>query len=107
MSPARTAIQFSVDQVQNQIGDLELDGRLLRKTSPERAHSRDQFLHCEGLREVIICAEPAARHSIAYLAARGQDKDTSVDVRCAQMSQHFEPIHPWQHHIEYDKIVPL
>src|SRR4030095_2764795 len=34
LDPAGAAIQFSVDKVQNQIADLELDGRFLRKTSP-------------------------------------------------------------------------
>jgi hypothetical protein len=86
---------------------LQRDGRFLGKTSPERIHSRDQFLHCERLREVIIRAESETRHPIAYFSPRGQDKDTGVDFRRAQMSQHFESIHPWQHHIEHEKIVPL
>src|SRR4029077_10037492 len=87
--------------------DLEFDERLLGKTSPERTYSRDQFLHREWLSKVIIRAQSEAGHSIAHLASCGQDKDTSVDFRRAQMSQHFKAIHPWQHHIEHYQIVPL
>src|SRR4030095_11476131 len=68
LDPARAAIQYSVGTVQNQIADLKLDERFLGKTSPERTHSRDQFLHRERLREVIIRAEAEAGHPIAYLA---------------------------------------
>src|SRR4030095_11945959 len=76
---ARTAIKFSVDQIQNQIADLKLDGRLRRETSPERTHSRDQLLHRKWLSEVIIRAEGEAANSIAHFPTCGQDNDTSVD----------------------------
>jgi hypothetical protein len=84
---------------------LELDRRFLRKTSPKRIHSRDQFLHGERFRKVIIRAQSEAYYPIAHLATRGQDKDTSVHFRTAQTSQHFEAIHPWQHYIEHNQIV--
>jgi hypothetical protein len=86
---------------------LELEGRFLGKTSPERAHSRDEFLHGKRLREIIIRAQSEAGHPIPHLATRGQDKDTSSHFCRAQTSEHFEAIHPRQHHIEHDEIVLL
>src|SRR5580765_4486375 len=66
--PEEAPIKLQIaDQVQNQISNLELDRRFLGKTSAERTHSRDQFLHCEGLREVIVRPQSEAGHSIADL----------------------------------------
>jgi hypothetical protein len=84
-----------------------MNRRLLGKTSSERTHSRDKFLHRERLREVVIRAESETGHAIAHLATRGQDKDASRHFRRAQTSQHFEAVHSWQHHVQHDEIVLL
>src|SRR4029453_10243022 len=105
LDPARSPVQCSLRQVQNQIVDLKLDWRRFRKTSPKRTYSRDQLLHGERLCEVIIRPLSGASYAIAHLATRSQDQDTSVHLSPAQTSQHFEAIHPGQHHIEHDEIV--
>ena len=65
--PARAPVNFLSTRFKTKSANTELDRALPRENVAQRTRWRDQFLHCEGLREVIVRTWSKAGHSIAHL----------------------------------------
>ena len=96
-------MQFIIPQIEGEIGHLQFDRRLFRIAAPERGDARDQLLHGEWFRQVIIGSERQAIHPIVHFPARRQDEDAAIDMRFAQPAQDFEAVDSGQHDIEDDQ----
>ena len=61
LDPARPRDRFVVRQIEREIRHLEFTRRLLRITPAERGDPRDQLLHRERLRQIIVGARARGR----------------------------------------------
>ena len=73
----------------------------------DRAQARQQFLHAEGLRQVIVGAGVDAVDALGPTATRGQDQHRHGAAVGAPALEHGEAIHARQAEIEDDGAVVL
>ena len=97
-------MHFLVDKIQSEVANTKRYFRLLRVTAPERTHTRQQFLHREGFREIIIRPELQTGDAIIQLAARGQHQHPVRHILGAQSAQDFEAIDARQSDVEHQEI---
>ena len=100
-------MQFIVGEIEREIGYLEFDGRLLGITATERGDPCHQFLHREGLRQIVIGSEREPVDPVVQFATRRQDQDAAVNMRFAEATQNIKPIDARQHHIQNDEFVAM
>ena len=87
-----------------QVGCVKQHG-LLRNAAPQqRTHAGEQFRECEGLHEVIICAEVEPLHAITHAIACGKHQHTGGHGGGTQLAQHGEAVTLWKHHVEDDEV---
>ena len=95
---------FVIREIEGQISDAQLQCRFFRITPTERSHAREQFLHREWLRQIIIRAELQSSHPIVEFAARRQHQNPARNTIGAHSPQHFKTVDTRKTDIEHDEI---
>ena len=69
-----------------------------------RADTREELLHGERLRDVVVGARVQAAHGVALLAERGDHDDRDIGVGAPYPVRELEPVDPRQHEVEQDEV---
>ena len=83
----------------------ELRGRLIGRAPDQRSQSRDQFLHGEGLCQVVVRAEIEATDAIEDRVPGRQQQDRFAVVFGAQRAKHIPAVDARQHDVQHDDVV--
>src|ERR1035438_1949472 len=96
-----------LEQVQRKVGDLEF-GRIERHAPPgQGAHPGNNLRKYERLRQVVVRPDVETPNAVLHLAARGQEQDGRGAVRASQFTQDFQPVAPWKHDVQNERIERL
>src|ERR1041385_3170619 len=77
---------------------------LLRSASQYRADPGEQLRKCEGLDQIIVCAQLKSFHTIAHTVARSKKKNRRANPIAAELRDHFPAVLMRQHDIDDKKI---
>ena len=69
--------------------------------------SREQLLHGEGLRQIVVGSGVQTCHPVVHLGLCRQKKDRSQDVPRPQLGKHRQPVCLRHHDVEDDPVVAL
>ena len=64
----------------------------------------EEFLHREGLGEVIIRAGAEAGDAVGDAVAGGEEEDAGVVLVAAHLFENLKAVHDGQVHIEHDEV---
>jgi hypothetical protein len=103
---AAASEEFIVRQVEDEVGNLELERWGFRKPAAESADSCHQFLHGKRLCQIIVGPESETIHSIGQFTARRQNQNPAVNMGLAQAAQNLKTINSREHDIEHDQVEP-
>src|SRR6266567_2360266 len=96
-------------QIERQISYAELKG--LIKTTVAAAqqciYTGQKFLHCEGLREIVVSSNIETCHTIFYRSTRGEHQYRCHDVFSSHLAADLDPVDTRQHHVKDHCIVGI
>ena len=74
------------------------------RAASERIDAREQFLHRERLREIIVRAGLQPLDAARHIAARREDEHARKTALFFQLREHIEAVHAGQIQIEHDEV---
>ena len=80
---------------------------MARRAAQQRAQPRQDFLHVEGLGDIIVRAGVEPLHLVAPAIARGEDEHRHHAAGAAPLFKNRNPVLLWQADIEHDRVVWL
>src|SRR5215204_7574125 len=84
-----------------------LTGRMPRGSTQERAQVREQFLHVEGLRHIVVGTGIKALDLVAPAVAGGQDQNGCFDARSPPRAQNRYAVNLRQPEIKNNAVIRL
>jgi hypothetical protein len=96
----------ALDQIDRELAGLEdrLLALLLQLVAQRDADARDQFLHAERLRHIVVGAELQRLDDAGLVGAARQDQDRQIEPLLAPFAQQVMAGHVGQAEIEQDEV---
>ena len=94
-------------RVERDGADREHRGGAAGCAAQQGTDAREQLLHGEGLRQIVVGAGVDPLDALGPGAARGQDQHREITACRAPLPEHREPVHSRQAEVEHGGVVVL